>query len=301
MTGGDARIEDVVIVGAGPAGLSAALVLVRARRRVVVLDGGAGRSAVAPASHGFLGHDGVPPGQLWEQARAQLARYPEFSLVSARAMSLERAPEAVRVTLAEGAPRVARRVLLATGVRDVLPKLEGLPQRWGRSAFSCAHCHGYERASRPWAVLASDAAMLRSAPLLRAWSDQLSVHPGPGLVLDEAARADLRAHEIALDERAIMGLEGEEGELEALRLEDGSLVPCGALLLRPKQRQSDLVLFSGLAIEDNGALRVDDTHETSMERVHACGDAARGGPQVAFAVGDGAYAGKALLERLMVG
>lgn len=292
---------DVVIVGAGPAGLSAALVLVRARRQVVVLDAGAGRSAVSSHSHGFLGHDGAPLAQMWDEARAQLARYPEFKLVSARAMSLERAHQSVSVTLGEGAPLAARRVLLATGVRDVLPKLEGLAPRWGSSVFSCAHCHGYERAARPWAVLASDASMLRSAPLLRAWSDQVTVFPAPGLALDDAARADLRAHDIALDERGIAALEGPGVELESLRLEDGSSSPCGALLIRPKQRQSDLVLFSGLAMEDNGALRVDDTHETSMARVHACGDAARGGPQVAFAVGDGAYAGKALLERLMVG
>lgn len=289
---------DVIVIGAGPAGLSAALALGRARKRVLVLDAGAPRNAPSAAMHGFLGHDGTPPAEFRRHAREELAAYAEVEVREARAVSVERAGARVRVGLEGGETIEARRALLATGVVDVLPKIPGLREAWGRSAFSCPYCHGYERRDRVWGVLAIQKAIAQMAPLCRAWTADVVLFANGRTDLPPAVLRSLERAGVRVEPRPITALVGEAGELEAVELEGGTRVACGAMLLHPAVRQSDLVLFAGLVLDAEGYVKVDGDHQTSMRGVHAAGDCVGRPAKVVAAAADGAQVGAQIAEVL---
>lgn len=296
---------DVVIVGGGPAGLSAALVLGRARKTVVLIDDApSARNGAASAVHGLLGHDGVPPAELRRIARADLAHYPTVSSIESRVIALERgAADRVRVELADGSSHEARRVLLACGLVDALPKIPGLRERWGGDAFSCPFCHGWEARDRVWGVLALQKAMLEAVPLARTWTKDVIVFTNGRSDLDPAALDALARAGARIEPRGVVAL-GGDGRVEHVEVSDGyggiARVPCGALWLRPAQRHVDLVLFAGLALDDEGLVRVDAAHATSMRGVHACGDMASGAhPHAIEAAASGARAAVDLVQQLL--
>ena len=166
-----ADIHDVIIVGGSFAGLSAAMQLARARRRVLVIDAGRPRNRFARTSHGFLGQDGRTPAEILETARAQLSRYPTFELRHDEATRAESCDDAFEVGLASGATVRARRLVLATGVVDELPEIPGFAERWGASVLHCPYCHGYEVAGGRIGVLGDGEGGVHKGSLLRDWSD----------------------------------------------------------------------------------------------------------------------------------
>jgi thioredoxin reductase len=291
-------IDDVVVVGGGPAGLSAALVLARAGLSVRVVDGGAPRNAATHAMHGMIGFEGASPAAFRERVWAELSPL-GVALEQARAASIERRGE-LAVALDDGRTLSARRVLLAVGLVDQLPKLPGMKECWGKSAFSCPHCHGHEHRGRRWGLLAIQRSMVGMAPSYRPWTTALT------LLLDgrtdvEAARLDqLAARGIAAEPRKITALEHEGGQLRGLRLADGALLELDATLLHPPQRQTDLVLFAGLKLDDEGAVKVDESFATSMPGVHAAGDLTGGSARAIAAAAQGAQAAVAMVEGWIV-
>jgi len=295
---------DVVIVGGGPAGLSAALVLGRARKTVVLVDdAGTARNGAAPAVHGLLGHDGIAPAELRRLGHGDLARYPDVSRVATRAVALERgAAGRVRVEVADGSAPEARRVLLACGLVDALPKIPGLRERWGGGAFSCPFCHGWEARDRVWGVLALQKAMLEAVPLADTWTKEVIVFTNARTDLDPAALAALVRGGARIEPRAVVGLAGEGDRIDHVEVSSGAgteRVACGALWLRPAQRHVDLVLYAGLALDEEGLVRVGADHETSMRGVHACGDMASGAhPHAIEAAASGARAAVDLVPLL---
>lgn len=297
---------DVVIVGGGPAGLSAALVLGRARRTVVLIDDApSARNGAARAVHGVLAHDGIAPAELRRIAHADLARYPTVSWLETRAIALERGGAGrVRVELADGRTHEARRVLLACGLVDALPKIPGLRERWGRDAFSCPFCHGWEARDRVWGVLALQKTMLGAVPTASAWTRDVIVFANGRTDLDPAALDALARAGARVEPRPVVALGGDGDRLEHVEVSAGSegttRVPCGALWLRPAQRHVDLVLYAGLGLDDEGLVRVDAGHETSMRGVHACGDMASGArPHAIEAAASGARAALDLVQILL--
>ncbi|UJR80254.1 NAD(P)/FAD-dependent oxidoreductase [Sandaracinus amylolyticus] len=290
--------HDVVIVGAGPAGLSAALVLGRARMRTLLVDGGPARNASALATHGWIGHDGVSPDELRGRGRADLARYPSVDVIDGRVASLARETSGVRVELASGAVLRARRVILATGIVDVLPKLAGLREVWGRDAFSCAHCHGFEHADMTWAVLALERGVARTVLPLRAWARELVLLLHGRTDVPESELAPLRAAGVRIEARAVTRVVAEDGALRGVELEGGEHVACGALFLHPAARSSDVALYAGLALDERGLVRSDAVGETSMPRVHVVGDAAGRRTNALSAATDGAQVAMSLVEML---
>lgn len=292
---------DVVVVGGGPAGLSAALVLGRAGKRTLVLDEGPARNASSLAVHGWIGHDGAPPAELRRRARSDLARYERVELREARASSISQEGAAVRVELASGGVVRARRALLADGVVDVLPKLPGLREVWGRDAFSCAHCHGHEHAGRAWAVLALERGVARTVLPLRAWAGSLVLLLHGRSDVPEVELAPLRAAGVRVVGAPVSRVNAEDGALVGVELEGGERVACGALFLHPARRASDLALFAGLALDARGAVRSDASGETSMRGVHVAGDAAGGRAHALSAAADGAQVAMAMVELLTMG
>lgn len=219
---------DVVVVGGGAAGLSGALVLGRARRSVLVVDAGAPRNAPAEGVHGLLGHDGVPPGELLARGRDEVRRY-GGSVVDGEVVSAGRDDEGFVVGLADGRSVRSRRLLVTTGLVDVLPDVPGLRERWGRDVLHCPYCHGWEVRDHAIGVLATGPLSVHQALLFRQWSEDVTllVHTTEGP--DDGQAEQLAARGIRVVTGVVGGVEVTDDRLAGVRLEDGSVVELDAL------------------------------------------------------------------------
>ncbi|TCV93199.1 thioredoxin reductase [Luteibacter rhizovicinus] len=285
--------HDVVIVGGSYSGLAAGLQLGRARRDVVVIDGGERRNRYAATSHGFLGQDGQPPAVIAARGRAELLAYPTVTWHDDRVTNARSVGPDFEVTLASGSTIRARRIILATGVVDHLPDVPGLRELWGRRVFHCPYCHGYELGEGPIGVLASSALSMHHAMMLPDWGPT-TFYTNGAFEPDEEERAALSRRGTAIDETAVLSLE-EHPEGVDLNLADGRRVRVAGLFAIPRTEVAGR-LAQQLGCEfESGPLgdfiKADPTRETSVPGIFACGDAARAMGSVAMAVGDGAMAG----------
>lgn len=287
--------KDVVIVGGGPAGLSAALVLGRARKRVLLCDEGWPRNALAVHLNGFVSRDGVPPRELRAIAREQLEPY-AVEKREARVVDVARTASGFRVVFDDDEAVDARRVLLATGMVDELPDLPGYRELWGTAVFQCPHCHGWELQDRPLGVLATGEPLLDFALFVAGWSRDVVAFTGGAYPVSPERRAQLERGGVRLEERAVRRLVASASglALDAVELADGARVEREALFAAPPQRQTELVTRLGLALDEQGFVRVDEQRETSVPGLHAAGDlttrvqtaivAAAAGAQAAYAM-----------------
>lgn len=299
------RIWDCVVVGGGAAGLSAALVLGRARRRTLLIDGGAQSNLPAHGIGGLLGHDGRPPAELYALGRQELSAYPSVEVRTAEVTGGERTDELFVLRLDDGGIERARRVVLSTGMEYRPPALPGLAQLWGRSAFHCPFCHGWEVRDQPLAVLARGERAVHSTLLLRLWSDDvILLTDGPG-DLDGAQRERLTAAGVTVDERAVAELSGADGNLEAVVFADGSRLPrTGILVATTLHQRSSLAEQLGATSGEStpvahNPVRVDAFYRTSAGGVFAAGDLVGQMPQVAAAVAAGSAAAAAVVQSLI--
>jgi thioredoxin reductase len=282
---------DVAIVGGGAAGLSAALVLGRARRRVVVIDGGSPRNAPAAHMHGFLSRDGMPPAELLELARQEAGGY-GVELVSDEVVSVE---PAFSVGLESGETIHARRLLLATGATDELPEIPGVRERWGRDFLHCPYCHGWEVRDLPLGVLATGPGSVEYAQLIRQWSDDVTYFAHTHeLVTSE--REQLEARGIHVVDGGVQQLVVEEDSLGGVALVDGRTVARAALFIRPNMRPrlGRLLEHLGCELDDLGFVRVDAAGGTTTPGVWAAGNVANPRAQVITAAGEGSAAAIAI-------
>ena len=286
-----AKVHDVVVVGGGAAGLSAALVLGRARRRVAVVDAGAPRNAPAAHMHGFLSRDGMPPADLLAAGRAELAQY-GVELVADRVVGIE--PGFV-VRLAGGRVLRARRILVTTGVRDELPDIPGVRERWGRDLLHCPYCHGWEVRDQPLGVLGTGPGAVAHAQLVRQWSDDVVffAHTHP---LTAPERVQLRARGIQIVHGEVTRLVVEADRLTGVQLADGRMVARTAVFLRPGNtpHPDGLLTELGCQTDEAGFVTVDPTGRTSTAGVWAAGNVVDPRGQVIAAAGAGNTAGIAL-------
>jgi thioredoxin reductase len=299
-------LHDVIVVGGSFAGLSAAMQLARARRRVLVVDAGSPRNRFAHASHGFLGQDGRAPAEILETARAQVLAYPTVAVRRDDATTAHRADDgAFEVALASGDTVRARRLVLATGIVDDLPDLPGLHERWGRTALHCPYCHGYEVADGQLGVLAVGEGSLHQALLLPDWSDRVTLFTNGAVEPTEEQRATLDRRGVRVDARRVVALEGNAPALAGLRLDDGALVQLDALFTGARLRMaSPLAEQLGCAFDESPygpMIRTDDRKQTTVAGVFAAGDAARFPHNATWASADGVTAGTAAHQSLVFG
>jgi thioredoxin reductase len=301
---------DVVILGGGPAGLSAALALGRARKRVLLCDAGPRRNARAVHVHNFVTRDGVTPDEFRGAAREQLAQYPNVVVRDVRVATVTGERDRFVVTLerdksaadpadsgdtsaADPADSVdksvadpadsgsnaavqARRILLCTGMIDEMLPLDGFAELWGHSIVQCPYCHGWESRDRPWGFLARGehtAHLTAFALQLRGWTSDVCVLTNDTFELAPETRDALVAGGLRVETAPIVRLAARDGQLEAIELADGTRVPCELLFAHPPQSQVPLIRALGLALDDDGFVRVDPMRrETSIPGVFAAGD-----------------------------
>jgi thioredoxin reductase len=295
---------DCVVVGGGAAGLSAGLVLGRARRRTLVVDGGEQSNRFAHGVGGLLGHDGRPPAELYTAARNELAAYPSVELRAGEVVGGERSEPGFGLDLADGSREQARTVLLATGMDYRYPDLEGIAERWGRSVFHCPFCHGWEVRDQRLGVLDRGETGVRRALLLRNWSERVTLLADGPAGLDPGDAQRLEAAGIAVDERAVAGLIGAAPDLTGIAFGDGSELPCESLLVPVTLHQrSDLGARLGAETTERppliaDALEVDATFATSVSGLYAAGDASGQMQSVANAVAAGSGAAAMIVHDL---
>ncbi|MET3619324.1 NAD(P)/FAD-dependent oxidoreductase [Burkholderia ambifaria] len=297
--------HDVIVIGGSFAGLSAAMQLARARRRVLVIDAGRPRNRFAAHAHGFFGQDGKPPARIVADAAAQLAAYPTVQQIASEARSAERdARGRFHVTLADGSRASADRLILATGIRDALPALPGLAERWGVSVLHCPYCHGYEVSDRQLGVLATHPLSVHQAILIpdwgpTTWFTQRVVEPNE----EEAALLDARG--VRIERSPVVELLGDAPRIDALRLADGQVVPIEALFIGARtEMASDLAQQLGCAFDEaplGVAVRVDTWKQTSVPGVFAAGDASSLMTNATFASASGVAAGVGAHRSLIFG
>jgi thioredoxin reductase len=287
-------IYDVVIAGGGPSGLSAALALGRARKRVLLCDSGPRRNAAAAQIHNFVTRDGTPPAEFRQIGRQQLTLYPNVEARDVRVESISGTRGAFRVDLPSETVD-ARRILLSTGMIDEMLPIEGFRELWGHAILQCPYCHGWEAQDRRWGYLALAAEashLLPFALMLRGWTRDLVVFTSGSVDIPPETRVTLDRAGIGIEPLPVARLVARENRLEAVELSNGSAVPCDVLFTHPPQHQVELVQRLGVALDDDGYVRVDAMkRETSVSGVYAAGDltarmqgailAAAGGTQAA--------------------
>ncbi|UQX87072.1 NAD(P)/FAD-dependent oxidoreductase [Jatrophihabitans telluris] len=286
---------DITIIGSGAAGLSAALVLSRARRRVLVLDGGTPRNAPAAHMHGFLSRDGVPPADLLDAGREEIARY-GAQIREARATSLvPDGADRIWVITEDGGRIRTRRVLVATGLRDELPQIPGLADRWARDVLHCPYCHGWEVANQRLGVLGWSPEAPRYAQIVRQWSTDITYLASPDNNLSVADRAAMTARGITVIDAAIAALVIDDDRLRGVELDDGCVTGIDALFVPPRfVPHSDLLRELGAEFDPRGWIAVDPTGRTSARNVWAAGNVVDPRAQVITAAGQGSAAAIAI-------
>lgn len=290
---------DVVVVGGGPAGLSAALILGRCRRRVVVCDSGQYRNAATPAMHGFLTRDGCDPAEVRRIGRAQLQRYPSVSIRDAPVVDAARCDGGFTVGLAGGDVMRTRLLLLATGVVDDLPAVAGAEELLGRGVFHCPYCDGFEVAGRPLVAYGRGQDGLGMALELRGWSDQVVLCTDGPAELSPHERDRLTANGISLEERRVARVEGGD-RLQAVVFADGSAYDCAALFFLTGQRQrSDLAARLGCEFTDDGSVATGEYETTCVPGLYVAGDASRRVQLAIVAAAEGAKAAFAMNTALL--
>ena len=287
-------IYDVVIVGGGAAGLSAALVLSRARRRVLVVDGGAPRNAPATHMHGYLSRDGMGPDQLLATGRAEVSGY-GGAVITDTVTKVERCSPGDRADFRlrlVGDRRVsARRLLVATGLRDDLPAVPGLRERWARDVLHCPYCHGWEVRDQRLGVLANSSPdSVAYAHIVRQWSADVVLFVPPG-VLTAQQRSELSARSIGVIEEHPTRVLVEDDHLSGVELADGRVLPRDALFVPPTFVPNAAVLTDlGCDLDDRGWVVRDGSGRTTVPGVWVAGNVANPRAQVITAAGEGSAA-----------
>jgi len=284
---------DVIVVGGGIAGLSAAQVLGRAHRNTLVVLGGEPRNAPADGIHGVPTRDGAPPAEFIREATAELERYPSVTVRRDSAITVDGGRGDFVVQLGNGEFVGGRRLILATGVTDDLPEIEGLTQRWGRSVLHCPYCHGWEVSGGALAVIALSVLDAYMAAHLTQWSKDVLFCVN-GVELYESQYVTLNSAGVRVHPGKVVGLRGSGPGFGSIEFEDGQTVTRDALFIQaPTRQRSSLPADLGCELLDDGSVAVDELGKTSVDGVYAAGDMARRQSQepgltfVATAMNDG--------------
>ena len=295
------ELWDAVIVGAGPAGLTAAVMLGRSRRRVLVIDAGSGRNRFAAHMHGVLGHDGLPPSELRRLGRAEAVGY-GVVFRDGTVREVTDVPAGVLVTADDGSVHRARALVIATGLRDDLPPIPGLAERWGKTVLHCPYCHGWEVRDQHLGVLATSPLALHQVELVRQLSDKVTFFSAGAGDLSPDDEKRLAARGIRIEPAPVTEIHGPAPAITQVTLADGRTASVDALFTAGTLHPHD-EFVTGLDLDRvdtpvGSFLSVDRTGQTSHERIWTAGNVVDPGANVAMSLGAGAITGGAVNARL---
>ncbi|MEQ5836123.1 NAD(P)/FAD-dependent oxidoreductase [Marinobacter sp. NFXS9] len=285
---------DVMVIGGSFAGMSAALQLVRGQRQVIVIDGRSPRNRFAAASHGFFGLDGVSPEEIHERGLEQLLRYPTARVIEGQASTAAQIEGGFLVTLASGTAFSARKLILATGLKDELPDIPGIEERWGQTVIHCPYCHGFELRNRPLGVLATSHLSAHQAGMIPDWGPTTYFTQGT-FEPDPEQRDYLQKRDVTIEHAPVVEVLGEAPALSGVRLADDRVIELGGLYIGPKTRMaSPLAEQLGCVFYDGPmgpVVQVDDLKQTTVQGVFAAGDMSNPMQNATLAAGSGVIAG----------
>lgn len=291
---------DVIIIGGSYAGLSAAMALGRSLRNVLIIDSGLPCNRFTPHSHNFITHDGAVPKDIADKARSQVLAYPTVEFFSGRAISAYNGADGYQIQVEGGVSYMARKLVLATGVRDLLPDIPGFAESWGKTLIHCPYCHGYEFRGKKTGIMVNGEKALHLASLVNNLTDNVTILTNGNADFSEENTAKLVSRGISIEQERIVSIEQVTGNIHGVTLTDGRLLDFEALYAAPPfEQHAGIYSDLGCELTESGHIKVDQFQQTSVSGVFACGDCAGMMRSVAYAVATGNIAG-AMVNHQMV-
>ncbi|HEX2533089.1 MAG TPA: NAD(P)/FAD-dependent oxidoreductase [Chitinophagaceae bacterium] len=294
------QLWDAIIIGGSYAGLAAGMALGRALRKVLIIDSGHPCNQQTPQSHNFLTQDGKTPAEIRDSARQQVRLYDTVRLLEGQVAAGQPTEEGFAVQLSSGAAFAAKKLVFATGIKDLLPEIPGFAECWGISVLHCPFCHGFEVRGQKTGILANGAAGYELASLISNWTGEVTLYTNGPSTLTPAQTANLLRHRIHVIEAGIAALEHQKGFIQNIHFTDGSRAPLRALYARvPFAQHSPLPAALGCERTPEGYIRTDSAQRTTVPGVFACGDNAGPMRTLANAVAQGTAAGMMMTKELI--
>ena len=294
------KLYDAIIIGGSYSGLAAGMALGRALKQVLIIDSGKPCNAQTPHSHNFITQDGETPQAIASKAREQVAKYKTIEFYSGLAVDAEKTDSGFMITTENGETFEAKKLVFATGVRDIMPEIKGAAACWGISMIHCPYCHGYEVRNEKTGILANGEMGFEFSKLINNWTKELTLFTNGESTLTTAQTSRLKANGIEVNEQEIDAFEHENGYLQQVHFKDGSTVQLKAMYAKlPFKQHSDLPEKLGCTITEMGFIEVDPFQKTSIPGVFACGDNVTPMRSVANAVSAGTLTG-AMLSRELI-
>lgn len=288
----NSNVYDVIIIGGSYAGLSAAMTLGRSLKQVLVIDNGKPCNAQTPHSHNFLTQDGKTPKEIATLAKEQVSKYDTISFVEDTAATAIKTTQGFEVTTANGNVHLAKKLILATGVKDEMPNIEGFADCWGITVIHCPYCHGYEVRNQTTGIFANGDIAYEFSKLIWNWSKDITIFTNGKSTLSEAQTNELKAKNVDVVEREIVEIAHQDGKIEALIFADNATQRLDALYAKIAFTQkTDIAKELGCEFLETGHIKVDAFQKTNIDGVFACGDNTTMMRSVANAVYNGNMAG----------
>ncbi|ARD55293.1 NAD(P)/FAD-dependent oxidoreductase [Bacillus safensis] len=290
---------DCAIIGGGPAGLSAALVVGRGRKQVIIFDNELPRNRVTQESHGFITNDGMTPFEIRQAGEADLQKYPHIQIKRSQIVDIQKKEESFTLLTHEGDAFEAKKIILATGLQDILPEIEGIHDVYGKTLFSCPFCDGWELKEKALALIAENQRALHMAKLLSNWTKDLIVFTN-GHMLAEEDKTLLTAHSIQVIDVPIVSIDHDNGQLRSLQLANGEIVNReGGFVASEFKQSAPFAEKLGCQMTKNAGIETDILGRTTVSGVFACGDNLGGPAQLVLAAAAGSQAGMGVIHELV--
>lgn len=301
MNGDNSMSFDVIIVGGSYSGLAAAMAVGRALMKVLIIDDGKPCNRQTPYSHNFITQDGVPPAEISSIAKRQVEKYDTVQFFAGSAARGSRTDNGFQIEVATGEKFKARKLIFASGIKDIMPAIPGFNECWGISVLHCPYCHGYEVRNQKTGILANGEDAMELAAMIRNWTNDLTLYTNGRSALSGEQAGILEQHGIKTVENEIDRLEHQDGQLQHIVFSNGSKSPLIALYSRNRfEQQCQIPLSLDCEMTEDGYIRVDQFQETTIQGVYACGDNVTRMRTVANAVAMGTTAGMTATKKLIV-
>lgn len=291
---------EVIVIGGSYAGLAAAMTLGRSLRKTLVIDGGQPCNRWTPHSHNFLTNDGKPPLDILMEGKRQVAAYATVHFYEDYALNAQQQDDQFLITTNKGDQFLAEYLVLATGVKDQWPSIDGFEACWGKSVLHCPYCHGYEVKNQKTGILANGDMGYDFVQLISQWTSDITLFTHGKSTLSQDQTNLLHQRNIEVIEGEVVAFDHQEGQIQYMVMASGLRIPLQALYARvPFIQHSDLAEQLGCAINAQGYIEVDTFHQTSLPKVFACGDNSMPMRSVANAVAGGHFSGAIINKKLI--